>query len=244
MNKAEKAAELLRIIESAKTKNVEMEKVREEDGMRIRMHVLHASLYTEPKVHKILMEFLGVENERLIDLTFDRQIKFLQGIGVVTKEDSDFLDAFRLIRNKFIHHLEFKTYEQFYAKHAGQLELITKLINAEKKRLDIKLRGTREQELEFGTRLLFDKVTSICNDLDDAVMSRFNRDLIKEVYQKTGQRFQKEAGKPFNIAMDRIKNGVKETYSKEEVIATIQGTFTEVGEFYNRIFEEVKGEVF
>lgn len=233
-----------------KTKRrAERRKWYKEDGMEVRTRILHASLYIEETVDDLVVDLLGIteEGRKEMRLPFERKIWLLFAMDFVSKEERKLLDAFRTIRNKFIHEKRTNSYSTCLDKRDDLKKVVLALVDEEIAKKPFTVTGTEEGFLELGTSILTDRVPQICDNVKRKAVERFRKrvggELFEAVYTRTKHDMESAEG-PFPTAEKRIDGDIRIRYSKDEVKQVIRDLFADVSRVFQRAAKEERDNYF
>lgn len=228
-------------------KEAEQKAAFQHDGMEIRALILHATLHIEATVKRLLSELIGVQL-RFLDqerIPFAKQIAFLEAVGSLNKPNRESLDAFRQVRNKFIHQLEVNSYVKCYENldsprktvfNLIEVDAVSRIYNIESK--------NDEATLKWGTNLLIQQVTVICTLVETVVIERMSTRVRGELSVKFFRRITQELGQdegPFGRMSAKVLHG-EPMYTRDQVVRILHDTFTDVSALFKKIGEEVRDE--
>lgn len=97
-------------------------------GPQLRLGVLIRAIEVEDRITHLLRSLLCVMDGKKLPLQFDAKIRFLEAIGTISDEQKRYLDAFKVIRNRFIHELETDTFEKCFARDGLEKQVMHEII--------------------------------------------------------------------------------------------------------------------
>ncbi|MET3606899.1 hypothetical protein ABIC74_000741 [Mucilaginibacter rubeus] len=174
---------------------------REAFNMDLRTDVLLKSLSLEYQVSSFISQLLSIDCMKdsisfggsSKALSFNQKINLLIDIGALNKEVTKKYDKFMEIRNKFMHNLLIRTFEECDASYA----------NSELKKFLIKnypdsANENIEQQLTSGFELLHRDIVNITNNIGDKILAKENLELSAKINNKFAQLYHTYFEKPFD----------------------------------------------
>lgn len=98
-------------------KRTSTDKFNDEDGMPLRINVLHIALMVEKKAKwaiDVILPFTEEEARSITNLSFNQRIEFLTDLNVFNKKEKEHFGWFQSIRNKLVHNLDANTLEKCF----------------------------------------------------------------------------------------------------------------------------------
>ena len=233
--------EILKMIkESGKKNEAMLAQAAKEDGMEIRSYILHASLHIEANVRHLLTQLLDYQDEQDDDgFNFAKRIWFLKALGTMSQEDASLLDAFREIRNKFIHEKAINSYEACFRALPERKELVIDLIKKDIATYPFKVNpGTEAEYLELGTRLLTDRAVEICQAVEKEVLARRKKRVHGELFERWWLRVHPAIYTPFGEVAERVAKSGGDNYSRAEVTGILKEVLLGVKKIVNEAIDE------
>lgn len=201
---------------------IEQEKKRmEENGMNIRSNVLFASLIIEQHIGTMLLSLMQVTKPELVNINFNQKIEFLEAMEVIDKGERQKLEAFKYVRNKFVHELPINTFVKCFEKNQAHKKLVLELAEEQIQILPDEFTWDDEKRLYYGFNLLASKITDITEKVMLQAIDRGEKRAHAPMNEKTLVHITENIYKPFDLMDAQIRSNDIEAYSKEGILTFI-----------------------
>lgn len=244
----EQHKQVKRTLKNAKRKlDRRMKKAFEADGMHERSKILHASLHIERTVKELFIDLANIKDGSfLTNLPFAQKIGLLGSVGALQKKDRDCLDAFRKVRNKFIHSVSSNTYTACFTNLKKERAMVIALVEADAKDREYTVEGTDESALAWGTNLLIHEVTKICDRIREQAFQH-EKDKVEGIIARRfittlGIKVKASDGPFGRKATEILKEG--RTHTARDVVQILQATHGALAKMFEQIIKDETANYF
>ncbi len=193
----------------------------EEAGMPIRSNVLFASILIEHHIGSMLLSLMQVRKPELINLNFNQKIEFLEAFDVIGKKEKNELNAFKFVRNKFVHEFPINTFVKCFEKDTGHKKIVLDLADKEVQILPSEFTWDEEKRLSYGFNLLSSQVAAITDKILKETLARRKQIELGYKFEMVFDLINHNIGQPISVIKKSIMVGEKSTFSKEDVGALL-----------------------